>query len=239
MYNTPSQSVALASSLVEKLTGVEHKVMIAPSFTSLTVVSEVLKGSNIILGAQNIAAAEEGAHTGETSVLMLREIGVEVVIIGHSERRHLYGESDGVINSKLKLALSNGLESILCVGEKLEERESGEAESVVQRQLEVGLTGVTPEELKRVTLAYEPVWAIGTGRTATPEDVGMIHRHIRQLLNRLYPDGVADGVVIQYGGSVKPGNVKTLMDVDEVDGVLVGGASLSVDSFVPIAMYDR
>ena len=168
MHKTPAEAKALAEELKAGLSGCAHKLLIAPSFTALESVASVVKGSNILLGAQNMATVEQGAHTGETSVLMLKAIGVDVVILGHSERRHVYGETDAMINEKVKLALANGLEVILCVGETLDEREAGKAEEVVKSQTEAGLAGVSEKELEKVTIAYEPVWAIGTGKTATP-----------------------------------------------------------------------
>lgn len=179
---------------------------------------------------------EKGAHTGEISVLMLKDLGVEVVILGHSERRHKYGEADELINRKVKLALAHDLEVVLCVGETLEQKEGGTTTKVVERQLRGGLDGV--EELGRITIAYEPVWAIGTGKTATPKDADDTHRFIRELVGRLYGQNAAADLVIQYGGSVKPNNAAELMSMENIDGLLVGGASLAADSFVPIVRYD-
>jgi triosephosphate isomerase len=186
-----------------------------------------------------MAAEESGAHTGEVSVLMLADIGVDVVILGHSERRHTYGETDELINAKVKLALAHGMEVILCVGETLEEREADKAESVVQDQLAAGLDGVSEDELALVTIAYEPVWAIGTGRTATPEDADAIHQIIRNRFSTMYSADAAETMVIQYGGSVKPNNIAGLMAKGNIDGALVGGASLKAETFVPIAAFDR
>jgi len=239
MHKTRSEAKSAAAELAEAVKDVDHKVMIAPAFTCLADVAGVLKGSNVLLGAQNMASVEEGAHTGETSVLMLKDCGVQVVILGHSERRHVYGETDELINTKVKLALQHGLEVVLCVGETLEERESGRAEKVVQDQLVGGLKEVTEKELDLMTIAYEPVWAIGTGKTATPEDADDIHRVVRKELKNMYNDSVADGMVIQYGGSVKPGNIKALMDKENIDGALVGGASLKAETFVPIVKYNK
>lgn len=238
MHKTRSEAKATALEIVEAVKGVEHRVMIAPSFTSLADVAEVLKGSGILLGAQNMASAEEGAHTGEVSVLMLKDCGVQVVILGHSERRHVYGESNSLINAKVKLALQHELDVVLCVGETLEEREAGRAEKVVQDQLVAGLEGVEEKQLDLVTIAYEPVWAIGTGKTATPEDADDIHRVVRKELKKMYNESVAEKMLIQYGGSVKPGNIKALMDKENIDGALVGGASLTAENFVPIVKYN-
>lgn len=239
MHNTPEESAALAGELVEGLKKVGHRLLIAPSFTSLTTVAEILKGTNILLGAQNMAPIEKGAQTGETSVTMLKAIGVEAVILGHSERRHVYGETDSLINEKVKLALAKGLEVILCLGELLEEREAGRAEEVVDAQAREGLRGVSPAELAGVTLAYEPVWAIGTGKTATPKDADDIHRVIRETIGELYSKRAAEEIIIQYGGSVKPENIRDLMRMENIDGALVGGASLKGSTFIPIADYDR
>jgi len=238
MHKTVAEARELASALKQQLGSCDHKLMVAPPFTALQAVSEVLSGSNILLGAQNMCDQESGAHTGEVSVLMLAELGVKVVILGHSERRHTYGETDELINRKVKLALAHGLEVVLCVGETLEEREAGRAEDVVKQQLSGSLAGVEISAPSRITIAYEPVWAIGTGKTATPEDADSIHRVIREEVSRQYGQNAGDALIIQYGGSVKPDNVKDLMAKENIDGALVGGASLKAETFVPIASYD-
>jgi triosephosphate isomerase len=237
MHKTVSESVAFAKELREKLAGCGEKLLIAPAFTALAAVAEITKGSNIILGAQNMGPEEQGAHTGEVSVLMLKDLGVGAVILGHSERRHSYLESDELVNKKLLLALKHGIEPILCVGETLEEREGGKLEAVVGTQVTKGLGGVTAAELAKVTIAYEPVWAIGTGKTATPEDADAVHAYIRKVLSGLYGEAAAKAMCIQYGGSVKPDNVAQLMQKPNIDGALVGGASLKAESFVPIARF--
>ena len=237
MHKTVAESVALAADLKAKLADCKEKVMIAPAFTALSDVAKVLAGSNILLGAQNMGPEEQGAHTGEISVLMLKDIGVKVVILGHSERRHSYLESDALVNKKVNLALAHGLEVILCVGETLEERESGKLETVLSTQLREGLKGVAAENLDRVTVAYEPVWAIGTGKTATPEDADSVHAYCRKVLAALYGEEKAKKMIIQYGGSVKADNAASLMAKPNIDGALVGGASLKVESFVPIACF--
>lgn len=237
MHKTAAESAALASELREKLAGCKEKVMVAPAFTALSEVSKVLAGSSILLGAQNMGPEEQGAHTGEVSVLMLKELGVKVVILGHSERRHTYLETDELINKKVLLALKHGLEVILCVGETLEEREAGRLEEVVGTQIEKGLASVPAEKLPMVTIAYEPVWAIGTGKTATPEDADAVHAYCRKVLAGMYGEEAARSMVIQYGGSVKPDNAATLMGMPNIDGALVGGASLKADTFVPIACF--
>lgn len=237
MHKTRAEAKALAESLVKELKDAPHKYLVAPSFTALETVAAVVKGSNILLGAQNMSTDEQGAHTGEVSVLQLKDLGVQVVILGHSERRHTYKEDDAMINTKVKLALSHGLDVILCVGELLEEREAGKAEAVCETQTVEGLKGVSAEDLKRVTIAYEPVWAIGTGKTATPEDADAIHAYIRGVVARLYGDAAAQNMCIQYGGSVKADNAAQLMAKENIDGALVGGAALKAETFVPIAKF--
>lgn len=237
MHKTVSESVALAKDLALKLRGCKEKVLIAPAFTALSEVAKVLEGSSILLGAQNMGPEEQGAHTGEISVLMLKDLGVKAVILGHSERRHSYLETDELVNKKVLLALKHGLEVILCVGETLEEREGGVLETVLQAQLEKGLAGVSPKAMGLVTVAYEPVWAIGTGKTATPEDADAVHAFCRSVLEKLYGKPAAAATPIQYGGSVKPDNVAALMEKPNIDGALVGGASLKTESFVPIAQF--
>jgi triosephosphate isomerase len=237
MHKTVSESVALAKELKAKLAGSKEKIMIAPAFTALSAVSEVVKGSNILLGAQNMGPEEQGAHTGEVSVLMLEDLGVKAVILGHSERRHTYLESDELVNKKVLLALKHGLEVVLCVGETLEEREGGKLEAVVGTQVKKGLAGVAASELSKVTIAYEPVWAIGTGKTATPEDADSVHAYIRKVFAGLYGEAAAKSLCIQYGGSVKAENAAQLMAKANIDGALVGGASLKVESFAPIVNF--
>lgn len=239
MHKTAGEAVALAKELVSAFADEKKKIMIAPPFTALSEVSKAVKGTNIILGAQNMAQDVQGAHTGEISPVMLKDACVTLVILGHSERRHVYGEKDELINKKVKLALSQGLEVILCVGEKIEERNAGNAEKVVETQVRNGLAGISKEQMKTITIAYEPVWAIGTGVTATPEDADAMHAFIRKLITDLYSADIAGNLVIQYGGSVKPGNIKDLMAKENIDGALVGGASLKADTFVPIVKYDE
>jgi triosephosphate isomerase len=237
MHKTVAESVAFAKELKEKLSSSKEKLLIAPAFTALAAVAEILKGSNILLGAQNMGPEEQGAHTGEVSVLMLKDIGVQAVILGHSERRHSYLENDALINKKVLLALKHGIDPILCVGETLEEREAGKLEAIIGTQTREGLKGVDASAIKKVTIAYEPVWAIGTGKTATPEDADAVHAYIRKVLAELYGEAAAKAMPIQYGGSVKPDNVVALMAKQNIDGALVGGAALKVDTFVPIALF--
>jgi triosephosphate isomerase len=240
MYKTAEEAEALANALVSALSKESGKrVMIAPPFTALHVARKVIQGSSILLGAQNAAAEIEGAHTGEISPRMLKDAGVSVVILGHSERRHVYGETDALVNRKVLLALCESLEVILCVGETLDERQKGITEKVVGEQTRAGLANVAADALSRVTIAYEPVWAIGTGKNATPADADAVHAFIRGLISELYGASAAERMTIQYGGSVKPDNIRDLMKMKNIDGALVGGASLKAESFLPIVQYDR
>jgi len=238
MHMTRAEAAELASALVSQLKDGKHKYLVAPSFTALETVSAIVEGTNIRLGAQNCAPEEQGAHTGEVSILQLKDIGVKTVILGHSERRHSYKEDDVLINKKVKLALKHGFEVILCVGELLEEREAGKAEEVCETQTVKGLEGVSAAELSNIVIAYEPVWAIGTGKTATPEDADAIHSFIRKVIGRLYSDEEAQKIIIQYGGSVKAENAAQLMAKENIDGALVGGASLKTETFIPIAKFN-
>jgi triosephosphate isomerase len=239
MHKTIGEATAFAKELVSAFKGEKTKIMVAPPFTALSAVGAVLKGSNILLGAQNCAPELSGAHTGEVSLTMLEDCGVEVVIIGHSERRHSYGETDALINKKVKLALDSGFQVILCVGETGAEREKGITEKVVGGQVQKGLEGVAEAAMKRIVIAYEPVWAIGTGKNATPDDADAIHAFIRKLVGTLYINAVSEALIIQYGGSVKPNNIKDLMAKENIDGALVGGASLSMDQFAPLVQYNK
>ncbi len=237
MNMTPTEGAAFAAALKEALKDSTTKVMVAPPFVTIPAVLEVLRGSNIAVGAQNMSDKRSGAHTGEVSVLMLKDLGVHTVILGHSERRAIYGESDAFINGKVLLAVEEGMEVVLCIGETLAEREGGLLEEVLTRQVTEALKGVGSDEMKQIVLAYEPVWAIGTGRTATPEDADTAHAFIRNLVAKLYTEGVAEELIIQYGGSVKADNAKALLSKEHIDGALVGGASLSVEQFLPIVNF--
>ncbi len=234
MHNTVAESIRLARAVVEGVADSRVSVMVAPSFTSLAAVGDVVKDTPVALGAQNMGPEVKGAHTGEVSVQMLKDLGVSYVILGHSERRHSYFEPDELINAKVRLALGERLSVILCVGETIEEREQNLAMNVVENQIRRGLDGVDEKALRDVTVAYEPVWAIGTGRTATPEDADSMHGFIRGLVGKLYSDAAASSLLIQYGGSVKPDNVRSLMNMENIDGALVGGASLKAETFLPI-----
>jgi len=237
MHMTRAQAAQLAQALVNELKDGKHEYLVAPSFTLLETVSAVVEGTNIRLGAQNCAPEEQGAHTGEVSVLQLKDLGVQTIILGHSERRHVYKEDDALINKKVKLALKHGFKVILCIGELLEEREAGKVEEVCEAQTVKGLEGVGAENLSNVVIAYEPVWAIGTGKTATPQDAEAVHAFVRKVIAKLYGDAASEKIIIQYGGSVKADNAAQLMAMKNIDGALVGGASLKTDTFVPIAKF--
>ena len=240
MNMSPSQGAAFATELKNSLTQVDSNVtvVVAPPFITIPAVVQAVKGSNIFVASQNMSDQESGAFTGEISPDFLLDAGVTYVILGHSERRALYNESDAFINGKVHLALKKGLKVILCVGETLEERESGQLETVLERQVVEGLKGVSEDSMKEVIIAYEPVWAIGTGKTATGDDANNAHAFIRSLVKKVMNESVANSLIIQYGGSVKPSNVASLMAMEHIDGALVGGASLSVELFKPIVQYN-
>jgi triosephosphate isomerase len=238
MYLTRAEAVALASAVAAASKGLtDREVMIAPPCTALTVVKEAVAGSPVKVAAQNVGWEKEGAFTGEVSPPMLLDAGAEMVIIGHSERRHVFGEDNAMINQRLRAALQFGLLPILCVGETLAEREAGSTFAVVEEQLAQGLADVTGAQMDRVVIAYEPVWAIGTGRTASKEQAQEVHAFIRASLARLYEKTLAERVRILYGGSVKPENVDSLMAEPDIDGVLVGGASLNATAFERIIHF--
>lgn len=209
-------------------------VIVCPPFTSLSEAAKLLKGTQIKLGAQNMHFEDSGAFTGEVSASMLISVGCEYVILGHSERRNIFGENDEMINKKIKKALSVGLKPIFCVGELLEERENGSTNEVVKRQILRGLKGISDDEMKKIIIAYEPVWAIGTGKTASPAQAQAVHEFIRDLIEIEYSLETANDVTIQYGGSVKPENANELISQKDIDGALVGGACLKADSFLGI-----
>lgn len=235
MYKTVGEAVNFVAAFKEKTAGVSGvEMVLCPPFTALAAVAQRLAGSGIELGAQNMHWQPEGAYTGEIAPGMLREIGCKYVILGHSERRQYFGETDELVNKKVKAALEHGLTPIVCVGERLEERESGQTEAVVRRQVEGALAGLAARQVAGLVVAYEPVWAIGTGRTASAEDAQQVNAFIRGILRRLFGDDAADAVRIQYGGSVKPGNAAGLMAQPDIDGALVGGASLDAASFAEI-----
>jgi len=235
LNNTSHEAIELATLLKRELsdiTGVD--IVVCPVATALSDVKDVLDESNIGLGAQNVYWEDSGAFTGEISAPILKDIGVQYVIIGHSERRQFFGETDETVNKRIKAALKHGLTPIVCVGEILQERENNKTFDVIQKQCEGGFAGLTVAEIEKIIIAYEPVWAIGTGKTATPDQAQEVHKFIRELIKKLYDENVAQTIRIQYGGSVKPQNSVELMSQPDIDGALVGGASLKADSFSDI-----
>jgi len=238
MNKSVAESISLAKELKENLQNVEgREVVICPPFTSLFPVAEELRGTKITLGAQNLFAADFGAYTGEISPSMLKEIGVLYCIVGHSERRRYFKEDNSLVNQKAKFALNLEMKPIICIGETLEQREKNLTFSVIKQQISGALNGLSSSELANIVIAYEPIWAIGTGKTATPEQAEEIHSFIRKEVFALYGEEVASSLRIQYGGSVKPENVVSLMAKEDIDGALVGGAALSADSFSKIVQY--
>jgi triosephosphate isomerase (TIM) len=209
-------------------------VIVCPPFTSLSEAYSLLKDTKIKIGAQNMYFETSGAFTGEISANMLKSIGCEYVILGHSERRSIFGESDELINKKIKKAIESGLKPIFCVGELLEERESGITEKIIERQLKSGLDGISSDEVSRIIIAYEPVWAIGTGKTASPAQAQEVHLFIRRLIDEKYGASISGNIIIQYGGSVNANNASELLFQKDIDGALVGGASLKAESFIGI-----
>lgn len=235
MYTSNAETEALINGLRPLVSDVvDVEIAVCPPFVYLHKAVYETKGSNIQVGAQNCYIESKGAFTGEIAPEMLRDVGCDFVILGHSERRHIFGETDSVINQKVVKALDASLQGILCVGELLEDREAGKTESVVEIQLAGGLKGVTAQQMSKITIAYEPVWAIGTGKTATPDQAQEVHAFIRTWLRNNYSPEISNAVRIQYGGSVKPENAKELMGQPDIDGALVGGASLKADSFASI-----
>ncbi|MFA6142904.1 MAG: triose-phosphate isomerase [Candidatus Omnitrophota bacterium] len=235
MNKTASESIELAASLKRSLSDIsEIETVLCPPFTSLSDVRDVILDTGIRLGAQDCYWEKEGAFTGEISTAMLKNLGCEYCIVGHSERRQFFGETNQIVNKKAKALLKEGIKAIICVGEKLEERKAGKAFDVVKDHVTNSLSGLTKDEIVKTVIAYEPVWAIGTGVNATKEQAEEIHKYIRDLLAKIYDKDVANQVRIQYGGSVKPENIKELIAQPDVDGALVGGASLKADSFAAI-----
>jgi len=237
MNKTPAQGVQLVNELKPLVANADCDVVVCVPATDIYAVGEALKGSNIALGAENVHWAESGAFTGEISADMLLELGVKYVIIGHSERRQYFGETDETVNKRTLTALNKGLTPIVCVGETLEEREGNKTEEVLKVQLTEGLKGI--EDLTKIVIAYEPVWAIGTGKTATSEQANETIGFIRKTLGELFCEKCAAQVQIQYGGSMKPGNAKELMAMEEIDGGLIGGAALKAEDFAGIVNYNK
>jgi triosephosphate isomerase len=239
MYKTVTESVATALALKPLVANANHcEVIIAPVFTALKSVADRLEGSNIKVAAQDCATERtEGAFTGEVAAFMLRDAGCAQIIVGHSERRQYYLEGDHMISLKAQAAVAAGLGAIVCIGETLEQRDKGKAQDVTREQLAGSLSGLTASDLDRIIVAYEPVWAIGTGRTATPEQAQEMHAFIRRVFAERHSQAAAEGLRILYGGSVKPDNVAALMKQPDIDGALVGGASLNAESFSQIVNY--
>jgi len=238
MNKTTVEAHDLASKLIPLIAEIKGRdIVLAPPFTALQAVAGVIKGTGIALSAQNLHWEDKGAFTGEISAEMLLDLGCKYVIIGHSERRQFFGENDETVNKKLRQALNKGLLPIVCVGETLKEREAGKANEVIERQVTGALKGVTAAEMQKVIIAYEPVWAIGTGKTATPDQANEIHNFIRKKSEIVYGKEIAGALRIQYGGSVTPENVSTLMAMPDIDGALVGGASLKPESFAALVNF--
>ena len=240
MYKTLGETREFFEAFLPKIKDIEDRdIVIAPPFTALALSCELVRGlDNIRIAAQNMFHEDEGAYTGEISPLMLKDIGVELVILGHSERRHIFGEGDELIGKKVQAALKHGLMPILCVGERLEEREQGLTQRVVETQLQGGLKQVSNGEVENLIIAYEPVWAIGTGKTATPELAQEVHQYIREWIGKKFTSTIAENLRILYGGSVKPANVAGLMAQPDIDGALVGGASLKAGDFEKIVRIE-
>ncbi len=236
MYKDVLESTQLVEDIRKQESSIPSNVtaIVCPPFTSLAILGNMLKGSTIKLGAQNMSEHDEGAYTGEVSWKMLKSANTEYVILGHSERRQYFKETNELINLKVKKALDNGLKPIVCVGERLNEREQGITDPIVKTQVKGVLAGLKSQDIERTIIAYEPVWAIGTGKTATPQQAQDVHKMIRKLVAQLYDWSVADRLVIQYGGSVKPENARELLSQPDIDGALVGGASLKADGFLQV-----
>jgi len=239
MNMTPSQAKELVTALIPLVKDAACDVVVCPPYVDIALVAELVKGTNIQVGAQNIHWAEKGAFTGEISAAMLKEAGAAYAIIGHSERRQYFGETDETVNSRTKAALAAGIVPIICVGESLEQRENGETDAVVSGQVKADLADIPGEAVAGLVIAYEPIWAIGTGKTATDEQANETIGLIRETIASLYGQAVADQVRIQYGGSMNPKNVKGLMAQAQIDGGLIGGASLKASDFAQVVNYDK
>jgi len=238
MNMLPNEAIAFIEEFTPLVKDTENEVVLCVPYTDLFYALLTAQNTNIKIGAQNMHWAENGAYTGEVSAKMLKSIGVEYVILGHSERRQYFNETDETVNKKLKAAFENELKPIVCVGESLEQRESGITAEIITSQTRLALAGLTEEQVKNTIIAYEPIWAIGTGKTATSEDANNSIKEIRQEIEKIYGKDVADCVIIQYGGSVKSSNAKELFNMSDIDGGLVGGASLKPDEFAKIVNYN-
>lgn len=239
MHNTIEESVKLVEELKPLVKDADCEVVVCPTFVCLSEVKKAIEGSNIKLGAQNMYFEEKGAFTGEISPGMLKALGIDCVIIGHSERRQYFNETDEIVNKKIKAALKHNIIPILCVGESLEERESSITNEVIGSQMKLALLGLTEKEVEALVIAYEPIWAIGTGKTATSEEANETIGYIRSIIEKLYGKEVSEKIRIQYGGSVKPSTIKEQMSMPHIDGALVGGASLKAEDFGAIVNYNR
>lgn len=239
MNMLPNEAISFITELSKKVEKTQNEVILCVPYTDLFYSLLTAQGTNIKIGAQNMHWEEKGAYTGEVSGEMLKCINVEYVIIGHSERRQYFAETDETVNKKVKSAFANGLKPIVCVGETLEERESGKAKEIITKQTQLALEGLEKEQIKNTIIAYEPIWAIGTGKTATATDANESIKQIREKIKEIYGEEVAENVIIQYGGSVKPSNAKELFETSDIDGALVGGASLKVEDFEKIVNYDQ
>ena len=239
MNNTIKEGLTLVDEIKKVSLSNDVEAVLCVPYTLLSSVKESIKDTDIKLGAQNMHWEESGAYTGEVSALMLKEVGVDYCILGHSERREYFNESDETVNKKLKAAFENGLKPIVCVGETLQQREEGNAEYIITNQTELALQGLTNEQVENTIIAYEPIWAIGTGKTATSEDANNSIKSIRNKITQIYGKEVAEQVIIQYGGSVKPSNAKELFETSDIDGALVGGASLKVEDFEKIVQWGQ
>ena len=238
MYKTGPQAVETANHLAKLCSGLNSpEIMIAPTNLSLPLVAQAIKGSAVKVGAQNLYFEQEGAFTGEVSADMIKAAGAEYILIGHSERRQYFGETDASVCQKIKATLGSGLKPVFCIGETEEQRDTGKTYFILDKQVSDGLKGFGLEELSDLVLAYEPVWAIGTGKTASPEQAQEVHHFIRELIAKIFDDRIAGKMRILYGGSVKPDNVDQLMAQQDIDGALVGGASLKADSFARIIRF--
>ena len=239
MNMLPNEAIKFIEDLEPLIKETQNEVILCVPYIDLFYALLTAQGTNIKIGAQNMHFEENGAYTGEISGAMLKSINVEYVIIGHSERRQYFSETDETVNKKVKSAFKNGLKPIVCVGETLEQRESGETNKIITNQVKLALQGLTEEQVGKTIIAYEPIWAIGTGKTATKEDANNSIKAIRNKIAEIYGQKVADGVIIQYGGSVKSTNAKELFEMSDIDGGLVGGASLKAEEFSKIVNFDK
>ena len=237
MNMLPNEAIEFIEKLAPQVKDTKNEIILCVPYTDLFYALLTAQNTNIKIGAQNMHFEEKGAYTGEISGKMLKSINVEYVIIGHSERRQYFNETDETVNKKIKAAFENGLKPIVCVGETLEQRESGKAEEIITKQTQLALEGLKDEQVQNTIIAYEPIWAIGTGKTATSEDANTAIKAIRDKICQIYGQKVSDGVIIQYGGSVKSSNSKELFEMSDIDGALIGGASLNVDEFAKIANF--